>query len=307
MTALTKVDEISRALVEATDIRDIKRLHDESAVLRLLVKKARLGFDAQQQVAEMQLRIARRAGEMLIQLEDNGTRHTRGGKERAVTLPELGIEKWESSRWQHIARIPDDTFEAYMAGRRGAGEEITTSGLLSKPKGFTGFSSESVEWYSPDKVTTAAVLVLGRIDLDPCAETPGRGGRYNVPAVTHYTEKDDGLSRPWCHGSVYMNPPYGDEIPLWVEKLIEELEAGRTTEAITLTPARTDTAWFRQLAEYDRLVCFVTGRLVFKTPAGREYVGQSATFPSAIMGLGVRRAKFIEVFREMGLIYERVA
>ncbi|TAK64049.1 MAG: hypothetical protein EPO22_06105 [Dehalococcoidia bacterium] len=184
---------------------------------------------------------------------------------------------------------------AYVAGHRDAGAEVTTAAK------FTGYSSESAEWYSPQIVIDAAVAVLGRINVDPCAE-PGQP--KNIPAEHHYTAKDDGLGRPW-RGTVYMNPVYGDTIGDWIAKLITEHEAGRVTQAIALTPARTDTRWFQRLAGYP--VCFVSGRLQFRVPKGRKLAGQSAPFPSAIFGLGVERETFLRVFGEIGIVYyERV-
>jgi len=80
----------------------------------------------------------------------------------------------------------------------------------------------------------------GEIDLDPCSNSHEEP---NVPAKTHFTREDDGLAQDW-HGRVYMNPPYGYEIAEWVDRLCQQYEQGSVIEAITLVPARTDTAWF---------------------------------------------------------------
>lgn len=307
-TALTQIDAISKALTEATDLRQVRRIKDDLDLLRMYVSKARLGFDARQQVAEMQLRCDRRAGEMLVGLQDAGGRRGRGGdstKRAAARLVDLGVEQWESVRWRAIAGIDPEAFEAYIVGRHEAHEEITISGLVNGPAGFTGFSSETDEWYSPDVVIDASVAVLGQIDLDPCAEPPHSTTReWNIPAARHFTADDDGLGRPWS-GRVYMNPPYGDALPFWIAKVREEYEEQNISHAVVLTAARTDTAWFRMLRDFS--VCFVAGRLRFRTPDSRDdRPGQSSPFPSAVFALGVNQRVFLKVFGQMGDVYARV-
>jgi phage N-6-adenine-methyltransferase len=298
ITALARIDTAMRALEEATDVRDVVRIRNEATVLKVLVEKARMGFEAILRTCELEVRAARRAGALLITLEESGGRNGRGGKGTAATLADLNVEKWESYRWQEIARIPDDLLDAYIERQRQERKRVTVAG-------FTAFSSESKEWYTPQKVIDATLAVLNQIDLDPCAETVPYSRLYNIPASRHYTKVDDGLSKEWI-GTVYMNPPYGDEIPLWVAKLVEQHEQwGRVTQAIMLVPARTDTVWFRMLRDYP--VCFVTGRLNFRTPADREQgPGQSSPFPSAIFALGVPRKLFLQVFGQLGDVYERV-
>lgn len=159
------------------------------------------------------------------------------------------------------------------------------------------FSSDTDEWLTPPGIVERVQEVLGRIDLDPCAASPSSPA---VPAETHLTEADDGLSHEWS-GRVYLNPPYGREIGEWVEKLVREYESqspGSVDEAVALTPARTDTSWFRQLRPYPR--CFLHGRLRF---SGHE---NSAPFPSMTVYLGPCPEDFITVFSELGDIYVAV-
>lgn len=156
------------------------------------------------------------------------------------------------------------------------------------------FSSESPEWYTPVHIIEAATKALGDIDLDPCSnshETP------TVPAGSHFTREDDGLSRAWF-GRVYMNPPYGSEIKLWAEKLADEYDRGNVKAAVALVPARTDTAWFRRIPAW--MVCFISGRLTFSEHEN------AAPFPSAVMYLGDDSQAFVEAFSGLGLIYQLV-
>jgi hypothetical protein len=58
------------------------------------------------------------------------------------------------------------------------------------------------------------VKQLGSFDLDPC--TPVHPPF--VHARVNFTIQDDGLSKAWF-GRVYMNPPYGKGMELWMERL----------------------------------------------------------------------------------------
>ena len=154
-------------------------------------------------------------------------------------------------------------------------------------------SSESPEHYTPPEIVELVAECLGEIDLDPCSN-PER----TIPAKIHYTAKDDGLSQSWS-GTVYMNPPYGDGIEQWVEKLCQEHErAGGVSEAIALVPARPDTQWFKCLRNY--VCCFVEGRLTF---GGNT---DPAPFPSAIFYLGDDIGKFYDYFQSVGDIWQRL-
>jgi hypothetical protein len=58
------------------------------------------------------------------------------------------------------------------------------------------------------------VIKLGIFDLDPCSP-------INAPflhAKTNFTTLDNGLAKKWF-GRVYLNPPYGRGMELWLEKL----------------------------------------------------------------------------------------
>jgi hypothetical protein len=153
--------------------------------------------------------------------------------------------------------------------------------------------SKTPEWYTPADIVARVCVALGQIDLDPCSNT----GTPNIPAMKRYTRQDNGLEQGW-EGRVYMNPPYGDEIGVWVAKLAWEFQAGNVTEAIALVPARTDTAWFRTLRKFPK--CFIYGRLKFLSPTGTV---NSAPFPSVAVYLGTDLARFANTFREIGDIY----
>jgi hypothetical protein len=156
------------------------------------------------------------------------------------------------------------------------------------------YTSVTPEWNTPRHIVDRVLGMFEVVDLDPCSnshEVP------NVPAVHHYTREDDGLSKPWF-GYVYMNPPYGDEVGAWVEKLIHEYTAGTVALAVALVPARTDTSWFAPLWDYP--CCFIRGRLKFGNG------DNSAPFPSVAVYFGDSLEDFIEAFGNLGAIVSRL-
>lgn len=128
-------------------------------------------------------------------------------------------------------------------------------------------SSRSVEW-STDPAVFAELNAEFGFDLDPCA-TPD-----NAKCSRFFTREDDGLGQQWT-GRVFMNPPYGREIWLWMRKA---WKASQTTAelVVCLVPARTDTAWWHDFASRGE-IRFVRGRLRFGG------VTNSAPFPSAVV------------------------
>jgi len=105
------------------------------------------------------------------------------------------------------------------------------------------------------------------IALDPCtiASNP-------VGALRWFTPAEDGLKRDWwdashallddSRGLVYVNPPYGRELPRWVGKCREE--AARGCEILSLTPARTDTRWYREIIATATAVDYYARRITFE-------------------------------------------
>ena len=97
----------------------------------------------------------------------------------------------------------------------------------------------------------------------------------NLGAHLHLTADDDGLTHEW-HGTVYMNPPYGRDIPRWTAKARVETILGRASPVIGLVPARTDTRWWHGDIAGVADAWLIKGRLSFGDGL------QPAPFPSAL-------------------------
>lgn len=128
------------------------------------------------------------------------------------------------------------------------------------------FSSSSDEWSTPRDLFAALDAEFG-FTLDPCASPE------NHTCADYFTKEQNGLSRPWG-GVVFMNPPYGRAIGLWMRKAYEESQRGATV--VCLVPVRTDARWW-SVVEHAAEVRFIRGRLKFGNAP------TSAPFPNAII------------------------
>lgn len=137
------------------------------------------------------------------------------------------------------------------------------------------------EWLTPPHILRA----LGHFDLDPCA--PRREVRPWDMAEKHFTgerglfdqpddpEHHDGLRTAW-EGRVWLNPPYGDETFIWMEKL------ARHGSGIGLIFARTETFGFhRAIWDKATAVFFFEGRISFYHVTGEQ--GDTANAPSCLV------------------------
>lgn len=120
---------------------------------------------------------------------------------------------------------------------------------------------DDCEWYTPPEILNRVYQVM-EIDLDPASPAVP-----TVKARKHYTKEQNGLTKPW-EGNIYLNPPYGREVSKWIDKLTEEWQACRISNAIILIHAKTDTRWFEKLADIAAEICCWKGRITFCTPEG---------------------------------------
>ena len=137
---------------------------------------------------------------------------------------------------------------------------------------------------------------MGGIDLDPASCFIAQ---KTVDADRHFSAEDDGLKQVWS-GRVWLNPPYSQpEIEQFARKLVDEVSAGRVTQAICLTNSATDTAWFHVLGATATAICFPRGRIKFLTPSG---VQGAPLMGQAFFYFGQHQGKFESVFSKFGLV-----
>lgn len=135
------------------------------------------------------------------------------------------------------------------------------------------FSSEREDWATPPELVEQLAQEFGPFELDPASNGA------NAKAPRWFTAEDDGLGQPWAPARVWLNPPYGKTIGLWMRKARDEARRGATV--VALVHARTDTRWWHQAVEgHASLVRFLRGRVKFIGPNG---AGVGAPFPSAVV------------------------
>ena len=129
------------------------------------------------------------------------------------------------------------------------------------------FSSDDMTWETPQDTFDKLDTEFG-FTLDVCAtEATAKCKKYYTPQI-------DGLSQEW-KGICWMNPPYGRQISLWLEKAYTESLNGATV--VCLIPARTDTRYWHNYCMKASEIRFIKGRLKFGDAVN------SAPFPNAII------------------------
>lgn len=135
------------------------------------------------------------------------------------------------------------------------------------------FSSASDNWATPQWLFDELSKEFS-FQLDACAS------EANAKCVSYISSEQDGLKQSWevlPTKAVWMNPPYGRTIGLWVKKASEEAALGSLV--VALLPARPDTRWFH---DYIYNIPGVELRLL----KGRLKFGDaknSAPFPSMVV------------------------
>jgi hypothetical protein len=121
--ALVHYNAARRALAKAHSVDEVKSVRDKMVAMQAYARQAK---DATliTQATEIRMRAERRAGELLIEMAERKERDSGKGnrnpvlKLRAATpkLCDLGINKTQSSRWQKLAGLDQDNFEAKVEG-----------------------------------------------------------------------------------------------------------------------------------------------------------------------------------------------
>jgi hypothetical protein len=131
-------DRMRQAIVQAYRVDEVADIRDRALACETYAKLAK---DPQNErlACDIRLRAERRAGQLLREMEKaKGARlngRDPGGAFRQSpdttaekTLADLGISKDQSSKWQQLAAVPKDEFEAALAGP----DKPTTTGILKQ-------------------------------------------------------------------------------------------------------------------------------------------------------------------------------
>ncbi len=305
VNAAAMLSMVKSELPTITDVSKVLGLRAAASAMQVFLKQRDAALGAQNDAAEIKLRTERRIGELTREIKPIPREVTgamargkgvpeAGTPSRLETLKDLGIERRRANEWEKLADVPADAFEKHVATVRAKGENVSSAKAAV-------FSSESDEWYTPQKYIESARLVLGRIDLDPASNVKAN---EVVGAKAIYTIDDDGLAKPW-KGRIWLNPPYGDHgetnIATWIGKMISEYRAGRMQRGILLVNASTDRKWFQPL--WDFPICFTDHRIEFYTPSGTP---RSPVSGNVFVYMGGDVTGFASEFAKHGPVVRRI-
>ena len=113
--------------------------------------------------------------------------------------------------------------------------------------------------------------------LDVCAS------EENTKCPRFFSEEQNGLVQDWEDDICWMNPPYGREIGLWLEKAYRSSLAGATV--VCLIPSRTGTRWWHAWVLGKAEIRYRQGRIVFEgatDPAGFDSLAAIYWPPSTL-------------------------
>ena len=109
------------AIAECARVDEVQEIRHRAKALEEYTRQSK-NFEAEVQLSAIRLRAERRAGELLIEMAENGERHDDQGSNKKVfpngtpsSLAELNIDRKDSMQWQQLAKIPGADFEAALA------------------------------------------------------------------------------------------------------------------------------------------------------------------------------------------------
>ena len=121
-------------------------------------------------------------------------------------------------------------------------------GVQSRASGKTDYGTPKKEYGHYD--------AMFGFDLDVCATAE------NAKCDKYFTPEDNALEQTWT-GVCWMNPPYGKDLPKWLEKAYKETRKPRCT-VVAFIPASTETKWWHEwvVGKADKVI-YHKGRVQF--------------------------------------------
>ena len=291
---LNKLAALSAPLADAETVDDAKAVADTAKAIELWARRRKANRPVLVQAMEYQRRAERKIGQMLPPPASGGRGKKLLGDQEV--LSGVLISGFTVVQCRKIAKCSDDEFEKWLSDTAANEEQEPTQAAASRLYlgAHVGNNSGNSEWYTPQLYVDAARETMGGIDTDPCSCQAANGV---VKAKVFYDEADNGLGREW-NGSVFVNPPYGDgTVDAFAAKLLSEIAAGRTTQAVFLVNNCTETKWFQSLISSASAVCFPRGRISFWS---LENKSKSPLQGQAVMYFGSQPTSLVSAFSGIG-------
>ena len=138
--------------------------------------------------------------------------------------------------------------------------------------------SERQDWGTPDSFME---YLKDHFNFIPDVDLAASSSNKKAPA--YYSKTNSCLNLNWEGNNFWMNPPFGKELPLFLDKIEEQYNKGNINRCFVLIPARTDTKWFHRMMAGNVHCCyFIKGRFNFVHP-DLNCDGANAPFPSILV------------------------
>jgi phage N-6-adenine-methyltransferase len=136
-------------------------------------------------------------------------------------------------------------------------------GLRAKLKQKVYHESKRADWETPWHVFDPYNDEFA-FSLDVCAEAHTR------KCARYFSPEQDGLAQDWGEDICWMNPPYGTQIGVWMEKAYRSSLSGATV--VCLVPSRTGTLWWHAWVRDKAEIRYRKGRIRFVgAPSGATF------------------------------------
>ena len=113
-------------------------------------------------------------------------------------------------------------------------------------------------WGTPENIFNFAEKRWGSFQLDAAAN------KNNFLVKNYISETQDALVTDWNAKNTWLNPPYGRQMPRFVERAFNEVLNGNTDRVVCLIASRTDTKIFQDVIfPLASELYFIKGRIKF--------------------------------------------
>ena len=140
-----RYDAMCRAIDAAYEVDEVKEIRDQARAFEVYAQQAQ-NREAELRACEIRLRAERKAGLLLRAMDRATAEQGRPPKaSSATTLSSLGLSRDQSAKWQRLANVPDDQFEAAL---RDPTIKPSTTGIIDSvaPKPKVTPVSENALW-----------------------------------------------------------------------------------------------------------------------------------------------------------------
>ena len=157
---LTTVRNLRAELEQSRNLDAIVDIRDRTEALRQIVAVQGEAAETINAVAEVKLLAERQAGTLLAEMKLQGGDRKSKSNRAILKLSDIGIKADDSSRWQKVAAVPQDVFDAHVERTKGANKLLTTKGVLDLAKRLTAPKQTDVPSDRPSQLELAKRVVF---------------------------------------------------------------------------------------------------------------------------------------------------